>query len=210
MAAVWPGIVVADSNLPIQILALRRVLDRGRVERSCIQTVAGRGYRFVTPVTQAESKYGDTTEAVEAPTASVRRGILVERRPLTVVAGSIVGVPASATEADPEELLDTMAALYRACTDAIKQYEGFVTHLPGDTFLAYFGYPAVHEDDAERAVRAGLDLVDIIGRFQAPGCLQARIGIASGLVVIGDGIGEGEGRRLHVVGAAPSLATRLQ
>jgi len=145
MTAVWPGIVVADSNLPIQILALRRVLDRGRVERSCIQTVAGRGYRFVAQVTQAERKYADTTETVEAPTVPVDRDTPAERRPLTVLAGSIVRGPPSATEADPEELLDTIAAVYCACTDAIKRYDGFVTHLPDDTFLAYFGYPAVHE-----------------------------------------------------------------
>jgi DNA-binding winged helix-turn-helix (wHTH) protein len=206
MAAVWPGIVVADSNLPIQILALRRVLDRGRGGGSCIQTVAGRGYRFVVPVMQAQCKYADTSEVVEAPTAG--RDVLVERRPLTVLAGSIVSVPASAAEADPEELLDTMATLYRACADAFKRYDGFVTHLPGDTFFAYFGYPAAHEDDPERAVRAGISLVDIIGRFEAPGCLQTRIGIATGLVIIGDVIGEGHGRP-NVVGTAPSLATTL-
>jgi DNA-binding winged helix-turn-helix (wHTH) protein len=206
MAAVWPGIVVADSNLPIQILALRRVLDHGRGGASCIQTVAGRGYRFVAPVTEAQCKYADTAKAVEAPTASVGRDALVERRPLTVLAARIVGVPPSATGSDPEELLDTMAALYRACTDAIKRYDGFVTHLPDDTFLAYFGYPAAHDDDAERAVRAGLSLVHMIGRCEAPSHLQTRIGIATGLVVIG----EGEGGRLRVVGAAPSLATRLQ
>jgi len=161
-------------------------------------------------VTEAQCKYADTTEAVEAPTASAGRDVLVERRPLTVLAGSIAGVLPSATESDPEELLDTMAALYFASTDAIKRYDGFAANLPGDTFLAYFGYPAAHEDDAERAVRAGLNLVDIVGRFEAPGCLQARIGIATGLVVIGDETGEEEGRRLHVIGAAPSLATRLQ
>ena len=135
--------MVADSNLPIQILALRRVLDRDRGGGSCIQTVAGRGYRFVVPVMQAQYKYADTSEVVEAPIKG--RDVLVERRPLTVLAGSIVSVPASAAEADPEELLDTMATLYRACADAIKRYDGFVTHLPGDTFFAYFGYPAAHE-----------------------------------------------------------------
>jgi len=210
MAAVWPGIVVADSNLPIQILALRRVLDHGRSGGSCIQTVAGRGYRFVAPVTEAQCKYADTTEAVEPPTASAGRDVLVERRLLTVVAGSITGIVSSATESDPEELLETMAALYRACADTLKRYDGFVANLPGDTFLAYFGYPAAREDDAERAVRAGLNLVDIMGRFDAPSRLQTRIGIASGLVIIGDVIGEGDGARPNVVGAAPSLAIRLQ
>jgi len=210
MTAVWPGIVVADSNLPIQILALRRILDHGRAGGSCIQTVAGRGYRFVASVTHAEYKYAETTEAVEAPTASVGRDSLVERRPITVLAGSIIGFPPSATELDPEELLDTMVALYRACTDAINRYDGFVAHLPGDALLAYFGYPAAHEDDAERAVRAGLILVNRIGRFEVPNRLRARIGIATGLAVIGDVIGDREGQQPSVVSAAPSLAERLQ
>src|SRR6516225_791390 len=83
MTAVWPGIVVADSNLPIQIFALRRILDYGRAEGSCIQTVAGRGYRFILPVTHVEDKNAETTEAVEAPVASEGRRSMVERRPLT-------------------------------------------------------------------------------------------------------------------------------
>jgi len=91
------------------------------------------------PVMQAQYKYADTSEVVEAPTKG--RDVLVERRPLTVLAGSIVSIPASAAEADPEELLDTMATLYRACADAIKRYDGFMTHLPGDTFFSYFRYP---------------------------------------------------------------------
>lgn len=109
MAAVWPRIVVADSNLPIQILALRRVLDHGRDGGSCIQTVAGRGYRFVVSVKRdAGHELAETTEAVQASTGSG------ERRPITVLAGSIVGFPPSPTEPDPEELLDTTTALYRA------------------------------------------------------------------------------------------------
>ena len=92
-------------------------------------------------MTEAQCKYADTTEAVEPPTASAGRDVLVERRLLTVVAGSITGIVSSATESDPEELLETMAALYRACADAIKRYDGFMTHLPGDTFFSYFRYP---------------------------------------------------------------------
>jgi class 3 adenylate cyclase len=210
MTAVWPGIVVADSNLPIQILALRRILDHGRTHGSFIQTVAGRGYRFVASVTHPSGNKLDEAAEIEAPTTSVGHGSLAERRPVTVLSGGILGFPLSSTELDPEELLDTMGALQRALTDVVSRYGGFAANLHGDAFFAYFGYPVAHEDDAERAVRTGLTLIDEIQRFEAPNRLQASIGIATGLVVIGDVIAERTGPQPSLVGAAPSLATRLQ
>src|SRR4051812_7747779 len=80
----------------------------------------------------------------------------------------------------------------------------------GDGVLVYFGYPQAHEDDAERAVRAGLAVVDAVGRLSAPEALQARIGVASGLVVVGDLIGEGAAQERGVIGETPNLAARLQ
>jgi DNA-binding winged helix-turn-helix (wHTH) protein len=153
MTAVWPGIVVADSNLPIQILALRRILDHQRAPGSCIQTVAGRGYRFVASVTQAsEHKLAEAGEGIEAPTISVSRASPAERRPITVLSGDIVGFPPSVSGSDPEELLEAMAALYRDCAEVVGHYGGFVVNLAGDGLLAYFGHPAAHEDDAECSV----------------------------------------------------------
>ena len=203
MAAVWPGTVVADSNLPIQILALRRVLDHRRAGSS-IQTVAGRGYRFVVPVTRAERKFSEAIEVIDAPAASA------ERRLLTVLSGSLGDFPRPSVELDPEELLDTMQTLYRACAEVIDEYDGFVANFSGAGLLAYFGYPPAHEDDAERAVRASLALVDVVSRFKAPSSLRARIGIATGLVVIGDVIAGKTGLLPGIFGTAPSLATRLQ
>jgi len=208
MTAVWPRTVVAESNLPIQILTLRRVLDQGRAEGSCIQTVIGRGYRFVASVTYPDANAFLDASGLDG--SSVSCVTPAERRPITVLSGDIVGFPLSATETDPEDLLETMRALYRDCAEVIGQYDGFVANFPGEALLAYFGYPAAHEDNAEPAVRAGLTLVDVIAGFEAPNRLRAHIGIASGLVVIGDVIGHGEGRQPNVVGAAPSLATRLQ
>jgi class 3 adenylate cyclase len=211
MTAAWPGTVVADSNLPIQILALRRILDQGRAEGSCIQTVAGRGYRFVASVTRASGhKLAYPPDAIEAPTTSVARRSLAELRPITVLSAFILGFPLSANELDPEERLDTTAALHRTLAGIIGHYGGIAPTLHGDALFAYFGYPAAHEDDAERAVRAGLAFFDAIERFQAPNRFRARIGIATGPVVIGDVCGEREGQTPVVVGAAPSLATRLQ
>lgn len=184
MATVWPATVVTDSNLPIQILALRRILDRGRTQGSCIQTVAGRGYRFVASVTNPDADAHK--EVLDLGVSTVSCAAPAERRPLTVLSGDVVGLPFSASDADPEELLGPMAALYREFSAVIGQYDGFLANFPGEAILAYFGYPAAHEDDAERAVRAALSLVKSAGRF----------------VVIGDLIGEGGGRRPSVVGGA--------
>jgi class 3 adenylate cyclase/predicted ATPase len=210
MTAAWPGTVVADSNLPIQILALRRILDQGRAEGSCIQTVAGRGYRFVASVTHASGhKLAYPTDAIEAPTAPAGRSSLAELRPITALSATILGFPLSANELDPEDLLDTTAALHCALADIVSRARGIAASLHGDALFAYFGYPAAHEDDAERAVRVGLTLLDAIGRFEAPNRLRARIGIATGPVIVGD-VCEGGRQTPSVVGAAPSLATRLQ
>jgi class 3 adenylate cyclase len=127
----------------------------------------------------------ETTEDSEASTSPAINRPPAERRPVTVLSASIVSFPLSASELDPEELLDTIAALYGDCAEAINRYDGFVANLAGNGLLAYFGYPAAHEDDAERAARAGLTLVDLVGRFEAPYRLRARLGIATGLVVIG-------------------------
>jgi class 3 adenylate cyclase len=208
MAAVWPSTVVADSNLPIQILALRRILDHGRTHGSCIQTVAGRGYRFVASVTNPDANSHPDPSDLDVSAVSCTAP--AERRPITVLSGAIIGFPFAASDTDPEELLAPIAALFRDCSEGIGRYDGFLANFPGEAILAYFGYPAAHEDDAERAVRAGLSLVGVIGRFEAPSRLHARIGIATGLVVIGDVIGEGDRRRPSVVGGALNSATSLQ
>jgi TolB-like protein/class 3 adenylate cyclase/predicted ATPase len=389
MAAVWPGTVVEDNNLTVQIAALRRILDRGRPEGSCIQTVAGRGYRFLASVTRrAPDKDSGSTAAsgdVERPPSlsivvlpftnlssdpdqqyvadgitddlttdlsrisgsfviarstaftykgkavegkqvgnelgvryvlegSVRRSgnqlrvnaqlidaetgahlwaerfdretgdlsslqdeITVhvarilkpdlaepvrprtgprravdldpadpgagykraeqlqqvdtspqsvgrrpvgepghvpqrhpERRLVTVLSCGFAGVTPPASDPDPEEALAKIAALHHACAEIIDKHGGFVTRFHGDGLLAYFGYPQAHEDDAERAVRAGLALVNIIGQFEMPDRLRARVGISTGIVIVGDLIGEGEGQERGTVGETPKLAATLQ
>ena len=93
----------------------------------------------------------------------------------------------------------------------ITAFDGFVAKYMGDGVLAYFGYPRAHEDDAERAVRAGLGVVDAVARLDVKSVkLQARVGIATGLVVVGDLIGEGSAQEQSVVGETPNLAARLQ
>jgi class 3 adenylate cyclase len=103
-----------------------------------------------------------------------------------------------------------IGAYHKCVAETIARFEGFVAKYMGDGALVYFGYPQAHEDDTERAVRAGLALVDAIGQLQASERLQCRVGIATGLVVVGDLVGSGEAQERGVVGETPNLAARLQ
>ena len=113
---------------------------------------------------------------------------------------------------DPEDLREIIGAYQRCCAEVIAKAEGFVARYMGDGVLAYFGYPRAHEDDAERAVRAGLELIPAVTKLDvgAMTALRVRVGIATGLVVVGDLIGEGASREFEVVGETPNLAARLQ
>jgi class 3 adenylate cyclase/predicted ATPase len=134
-----------------------------------------------------------------------------ERRQLTIMFSDLVGSTELSARLDPEDLREVIAGYHRAVADAVRSFEGFVAKYMGDGVLAYFGYPRAHEDDAERAIRAGLGLVDAVDRLDVRSVkLQARVGIATGLVVVGDLIGEGSAQEQSVVGETPNLAARLQ
>ena len=134
-----------------------------------------------------------------------------ERRQLTVMFCDLVGSTELSSRLDPEDLREVIAAYHRAAADAVKSFDGFVAKYMGDGVLVYLGYPQAHEDDAERAVRAGLGVIDAVGRLDIKSVqLQARVGIATGLVVVGDLIGEGSAQEQSVVGETPNLAARLQ
>src|SRR5205823_3753700 len=112
---------------------------------------------------------------------------------------------------DPEDLREVIAAYHRAVAESVAGYDGFVAQYMGDGILVYFGYPRAHEDDAERAVRAGLGSIDAVSRLDIQSVkLRARVGIATGLVIVGDLIGEGSAQEQSVVGETPNLAARLQ
>ena len=134
-----------------------------------------------------------------------------ERRQLTVMFCDLVGSTALSSQLDPEDLREVIAAYHRAVSQVVAGLDGFVAKYMGDGVLVYFGYPQAHEDDAERAVRAGLGVIDAVGRLDVKSVgLQARVGIATGLVVVGDLIGEGSAQEQSVVGEIPTLAARLQ
>jgi class 3 adenylate cyclase len=136
---------------------------------------------------------GDSQPAAEARAipGAVTAGE-AERRQLTVMFCDLVGSTALSARLDPEDLREVIAGYHRAVTQTVAGFEGFVAKYMGDGVLIYFGYPRAHEDDAERAIRAGLGLIDAVGRLNLKSVkLQARVGIATGLVVVGDLIGEG-------------------
>src|SRR5215472_3289969 len=133
-----------------------------------------------------------------------------ERRQLTVMFCDLVGSTALSGKLDPEEMREVIRAYQDACSGPVARYDGFIAKFMGDGVLAYFGFPRAHEDDAERAVRAGLDIVVAVERLRAPEPLKVRVGIATGLVVVGDLIGEGTSQEQSVVGDTPNLAARLQ
>ena len=135
-----------------------------------------------------------------------------ERRQLTVMFCDLAGSTALSARLDPEDMRQVIRAYQNACSGAVARYDGFVAKFMGDGILAYFGFPRAHEDDAERAVRAGLEIVDAIGLLKTSAIdkLQVRIGIATGLVVVGDLVGRGAAQEQAVVGDTPNLAARLQ
>ncbi len=145
---------------------------------------------------------GSKLNAARTPTA--------ERRHLTVFFADIAGSTTLAEKLDPEDLRELYSQYQSICTQAVQQYEGHLAQYLGDGILAYFGYPRAHEDDASRAVRAGLDiLADIASMGTGESRLQVRIGIHTGLVVVGD-IGGGVRREQLALGEAPNVAARLQ
>jgi class 3 adenylate cyclase/predicted ATPase len=133
-----------------------------------------------------------------------------ERRQLTVMFCDLVGSTPLSTRFDPEDLREIVGAYHRCAADTVGRSGGFVAKYMGDGVLVYFGYPEAHEDDAERAVRAGLAVIDAVGRLATQEPLNVRIGIATGLVVVGDLIGAGAAQERGVVGETPNLAARLQ
>src|SRR6516162_8752076 len=149
------------------------------------------------------------TAGLLAPQSTVVSG--AERPQLTVMFCDLVGSTALSARLDPEDLREVYGAYHAAVAEEVVRFGGFVAKYMGDGVLSYFGYPQAHEDDAERAVHTGLALAERVARLEmhaAP--LAARVGIASGLVVVGDLIGRGEAQERGVIGETPNVAARMQ
>ena len=133
-----------------------------------------------------------------------------ERRQVTVMFSDLVGSTALSARMDPEDLREVISAYQKCVAETVQRFGGFIAKYMGDGVLIYFGYPQAHEDDAERAVRAGLELVAACRSLKTHAALQTRVGIATGLVVVGDLIGSGASQEQAIVGETPNLAARLQ
>jgi class 3 adenylate cyclase/predicted ATPase len=157
---------------------------------------------------------GSASAAATAPPTPVAtdptRRDDAERRQLTVMFTDLVGSTALSTQLDPEDMRSVIGAYHKCVAETVARFEGFVAKYMGDGVLIYFGYPQAHEDDAERAVRGGLALIEAVGELPIQEPLQVRIGVATGLVVVGDLVGSGEAQERGVVGETPNLAARLQ
>ena len=156
----------------------------------------------------AKAPSADAATTPATPSASPEDR--AERRQVTVMFSDLVGSTALSARMDPEDLREVISAYQKSVAETVQRFGGFVAKYMGDGVLVYFGYPQAHEDDAERAVRAGLDLVAAVGALKTHAPLQTRIGIATGLVVVGDLIGSGASQEQAIVGETPNLAARLQ
>jgi class 3 adenylate cyclase/tetratricopeptide (TPR) repeat protein len=148
------------------------------------------------------------TVAAAAPAGPPRD--TAERRQVTVMFSDLVGSTALSVRMDPEDLREVISIYQKCVAETVRRCGGFVAKYMGDGVLIYFGYPQAHEDDAERAVQGGLELIAAVTALKSPVLLQTRVGIATGLVVVGDLIGSGEAQERGVVGDTPNLAARLQ
>jgi class 3 adenylate cyclase/predicted ATPase len=147
-----------------------------------------------------------------AVATATQRADQAERRQLTALFCDLVGSTALTSRLDPEDMREVMATYHRCVAETVQPFGGFVARYMGDGALVYFGYPEAHEDDAEQAIRAGLELVTAIRliRVDAPIQMQSRVGIATGVVIMGDLLALAEVQERHAVGETLNLAARLQ
>jgi class 3 adenylate cyclase/predicted ATPase len=148
------------------------------------------------------------TAAVEVTSSA--KSDSAERRQVTVMFSDLVGSTALSARMDPEDLREVISAYQNCVAETVGRLGGFIAKFMGDGVLVYFGYPHAHEDDAERAVRAGLRLVAAVSDLKTHAALRTRVGIATGLVVVGDLIGSGASQEQAIVGETPNVAARLQ
>jgi class 3 adenylate cyclase len=153
------------------------------------------------------------TPAASKPASSSAEPIpkeAAERRQVTVMFSDLVGSTALSARMDPEDLREVISSYQKCVAETVGRFGGFVAKYMGDGVLIYFGFPMAHEDDAERAVRAGLELVAAVSALKTHAPLLTRVGIATGLVVVGDLIGSGASQEQAIVGETPNIAARLQ
>jgi class 3 adenylate cyclase/predicted ATPase len=163
-------------------------------------------------ILRAIAELGGTTSATPllAGTPESKPREEAERRQVTVMFADLVGSTALSVSMDPEDLQEVISAYQKCVAETVGRFGGFVARYLGDGVKVYFGYPEAHEDDAERAVRAGLELTAAVAELKPRALRQVRVGIATGLVVVGHLMPAGESEERGIVGETPNLASRLQ
>jgi DNA-binding winged helix-turn-helix (wHTH) protein/tetratricopeptide (TPR) repeat protein len=194
MARLWPGRVVEEGNLHVHVSALRKALDEHGEGHTYVVTVPGRGYRLAGSAVAVPAGRGEA-----------------ERRQITVLSCDLIGAVPGAGDVDLEDLARAVRTFRRRLADAVRRHGGFIYRQFGSNAVALFGYPAAHEHDAEQAVRTGLDLCAAVRALTPIGeaTMRCRVGIATGLVIIGDPTESetlgGDG----IIGEVPDTAARL-
>ena len=205
--------VLADNDVDLDILPDLTEQDFEKLgislghRRKLLKAITTLRDNSKTPPGKSEQepvKPAATAPTVPAPEA--------ERRQVTVLFSDLVGSTALATALDPEDLSRLIKRYQDACAGAVARFDGYIAKFMGDGVLAYFGYPQAHEDAAERSVRAALAIVETVRQIERPdgAPLQTRVGIATGVVVVGDIVGSGAAREESIIGETPNLAARLQ
>jgi class 3 adenylate cyclase/predicted ATPase len=189
----------------IDLSILRDLTDQ---DLEKIGVVLGDRRRILRAIAELAETISATSQLAAVPESKPRDE--AERRQVTVMFSDLVGSTALATRMDPEDLREIISAFQKGVAETVNHFGGFVAQYMGDGVLAYFGYPQAQEDDAERAVRAGLALIVAVAGLETGASLQTRVGIATGLVVVGDLIGSWETQERRIVGETPNLAARLQ
>jgi class 3 adenylate cyclase len=177
-------------------------------------SIVGHRRKILDAIAALRNEASGTAPSVDAVTTSSAPSAhpedRAERRQVTVMFSDLVGSTALSARMDPEDLREVISAYQKCVAKTVRTFGGFVANYMGDGVLVYFGYPEAHEDDAERAVRAGLELIAAVAALKTSVSLQTRVGIATGLVVVGDLIQSGETLESGIVGETPNLAARLQ
>ena len=194
-----------DSSIDLDVLS---DLTDGDLEK--LGVTLGDRKRLLKAITALSAT--DSSAKATSPAPAPKSTDVAERRQLTVMFCDLVGSTALSAKLDPEDMREVIGSYHRCCANCVERNGGFVAKYMGDGVLAYFGYPQAHEHDAERAVQAGLAIVEAAPKLvTAAGLpLRVRVGIATGLVVVGDLIGSGEAQERGIVGETPNLAARLQ
>ena len=189
----------------IDVSVLRYLTDQDLKD---IGVLLGHRRKMLAAISELSGAIPGTTEAAAEAQPKIQNS--AERRQVTVMFSDLVGSTALSTRMDPEDLREIIAAYHKCVAEIVRRFDGFVAQYLGDGVLVYFGYPQAHEDDAERAVRSGLEVTAAVSGLKTRASLQTRVGIATGLVVVGDLMDSGSATARGIVGETPNLAARLQ